>query len=175
MELAIIDDGRAVSCVRCDNLLLYNSFEVWEHYRFHHLHHAIFCYHCNQTGGGTVWAGAPDTQIPFQSWYPYNVYRHLERHLPGNPPLPPHQEAHVPIVKLSHSSDYKSVSQEFYELAAMREQSLRDMALDLLEEEFFEKWAGSSTDWQQYQIWMEERLRARGHTMKKLSDDIRRT
>jgi hypothetical protein len=108
--------------------------------------------------------GAPDTEIPFQSWYGNNVYRHLERHLP----FPPHQNAHVPKVKLSHSSDYKPVTQEFYELAAMREQSLRDMALDLLEEYYSETYADSVIDWRQYQIWMEKMLRARGHTMKEV-------
>jgi hypothetical protein len=167
MKLAITNYGRAVCCGYC-NILLYNSFEVWEHYRVHHFHQAIFCYHCNQNGGSTVFTGAPDIEIPFQSWYGNNVYRHLERHLPGKPPFPPYQQEHVLQVKLSHSSDYKPVTQEFYELAAMREQSLRDMALDLLEEYYSETYAGSVIDWRQYQIWMEEMLRARGHTMKEV-------
>lgn len=173
MCLGITRDGRIVKCASHPAQDLFNAADVSTHWRQSHKDQVISCAQCLAAGiEMTFDPRGYTTDISFQSWYGNNVYKHLETHLAYMPPgnvVKVHvgDKASITGESWQHSPGFKTIDQELYEIASMRRQDLRDLALDLIEEWYFNKYGcRSSIDWKQACIFVEEMLRARGHEMR---------
>jgi hypothetical protein len=130
----------------------YVGFQAARHYREQHNNARVQCLYCDVTKKMFVPTATDLLNATNEhTWLQSVVRPHLETHFMV-------VKDEWPVVVTSvHSAAYTPVTQEFYELAAMRGQSLLVVAMDLIEEYI----VSNGSDWDNIMTYIQDVLRNR--------------
>jgi hypothetical protein len=129
----------------------YVGFQATRHYREEHANASVQCLYCGPQKVFVPTSADLLNATAEHNWLQTVVRPHLDAHLTV-------AKDESPVVTTStHSLAYTPVTQEFYELAAMRGQSLLTVAMDLTEEYI----VSNGCDWDNIMTYIQNVLRNR--------------
>jgi hypothetical protein len=137
----------------------YIGFQAARHYREQHANASVQCLYCGPKKVFVPTSADLLNATAEHNWLQTVVRPHLETHFTV-------AKDESPVVATgTHSATYTPVTQEFYELAAMRGQSLLTAAMDLIEEYI----VSNGSDWDEVMTYVQTVLRNRASAAATLS------